>query len=297
MQSSTLTTGPKVLAGKIGLGLVKICSLEVRGAYKPFTGTCYTRHLILKALSLTPMAEVFILWSWIGIPKNERQRRDLLWYSLDGEVSLNDWLSDTTINWCWKQSYTLWILCDSCTPNSFSWRLDMHSDFRFALLRDQYKGSKCWAGSSINSLISRYINLKLTIISIVFVRHIDFHIHSISIYTKLSKTIAFEKSVLSIVTYGLYLTCVTSIAFTNHARHAHGLFAKKCNTMCPDMHIQHFKHRFIYTNNIPLIQILFKVNMRFFFLSVYITKQLKRNWLELCDVRILLQRSISKPCI
>ena len=44
----------------------------------------------------------------------------------------------------------------------------MHSDFRFALLRHQYKGSNYWAGSSISSRISRYINLKLTF-SIVFV--------------------------------------------------------------------------------------------------------------------------------
>ena len=44
----------------------------------------------------------------------------------------------------------------------------MHSDFRFALLRSQYKGSNYWAESSISSRISRYINLKLTF-SIVFV--------------------------------------------------------------------------------------------------------------------------------
>ena len=49
-----------------------------------------------------------------------------------------------------------------------------------------------------------------------------------------------------------------------------GLFAMKCIIMCSDMNIWHFKHRFIYTNNISLIQIWFKVNMRFFFLSVYI---------------------------
>ena len=29
----------------------------------------------------------------------------------------------------------------------------------------------------------------------------------------------------------------------------------------------------------------------------YVTKQLKRDWLELLDVKVLLQRSISKPCI
>ena len=44
----------------------------------------------------------------------------------------------------------------------------MHSDFRFVLLMDQYKGSNYWAVSSISSRISRYINLKLTL-SIVFV--------------------------------------------------------------------------------------------------------------------------------
>ena len=44
----------------------------------------------------------------------------------------------------------------------------MHSDFRFALLRVQYKGSNYWAVSNISSRISRYINLKLTF-SIVFV--------------------------------------------------------------------------------------------------------------------------------
>ena len=44
----------------------------------------------------------------------------------------------------------------------------MHSDFRFALLSDQYKGSNYWAVSSISSRISRSINLKLTF-SLVFV--------------------------------------------------------------------------------------------------------------------------------
>ena len=44
----------------------------------------------------------------------------------------------------------------------------MHLDFRFALLRDQYKGSNYWAVRSISSHFSRYINLKLTF-SIVFV--------------------------------------------------------------------------------------------------------------------------------
>ena len=79
---------------------------------------------------------------------------------------------------------------------------------------------------------------------------------------------AFEKSDLSIVTYGLYLTCITSITLTINPRHTHGMFAMKCITMCSDMNI--FKHRFIQTNNTSLIQITFKVNMRFFFASVYL---------------------------
>ena len=48
---------------------------------------------------------------------------------------------------------------------------------------------------------------------------------------------AFENSVLSIVAYGLYLTCVPSVAFTIHARYAHGLFAMNCITMCSDTNI------------------------------------------------------------
>ena len=51
----------------------------------------------------------------------------------------------------------------------------MHSDFRFAVAKDQYKGSKCLAGSSISSRISRFINLKLTL-STVLVCHIDVRI-------------------------------------------------------------------------------------------------------------------------
>ena len=84
----------------------------------------------------------------------------------------------------------------------------------------------------------------------------------------------FEKSDLSIVVYGSFPTCVTSVAFSIHARHAHGLFAMECITMCSDMIFLHFKHIFINTNNISLIQILFKVSMRFFFLSVYNPPQL-----------------------
>ena len=112
----------------------------------------------------------------------------------------------------------------------------VHSEFWFALFRDLYIGSKCWAGSSISSRISRYINLKLTC-SIVFVRYNDVHIQQLSIYTKLSKIRAFEKSVLSIVAYGVYLTCITSIATTLNARNTRGLFAMKWITMCSDINI------------------------------------------------------------
>ena len=45
-------------------------------------------------------------------------------------------------------------------------------------------------------------------------RHIDVHIQQFLINSKLSKSRAFEKSALSIVSYGVYLTCMTSIAFT-----------------------------------------------------------------------------------
>ena len=48
---------------------------------------------------------------------------------------------------------------------------------------------------------------------------------------------AFKKSVVSIVAYGLYVTCFASIAFTIHERHAHGRFAMKCNTMRLDINI------------------------------------------------------------
>ena len=54
---------------------------------------------------------------------------------------------------------------------------------------------------------------------------------------KLSKTMAFEKSALSIVAYGLDFPCVPPIAFTINMRHARGLFAMKCITMCSDMNI------------------------------------------------------------
>ena len=98
----------------------------------------------------------------------------------------------------------------------------------------------------------------------------DVHIQQFSFYSKLSKSRAFEKLALSIVENGGHVTCITSIAFTINARQTRGLFAMKCITICSDMNIQHFKHRFIYTNNTYLIQITFKLNMRFFFLSVYI---------------------------
>ena len=67
---------------------------------------------------------------------------------------------------------------------------------------------------------------------------------------------AFEKSVLSIVAYGLYLNSITSIAFTIYARHANGLFAMKCITMCSDMNIKtfqtqiHLHKKYVFDTNI-----------------------------------------------
>ena len=82
------------------------------------------------------------------------------------------------------------------------------------------------------------MNLKFTFsIMIVSVSHNDIHIQQFSIYTKLSKIRSFETSVVSIVAYGLYLPCNTSIAFTINARRARGLLAMKCITMCSDINI------------------------------------------------------------
>ena len=51
-QSSTLTTGPKVLASKICFGLVKIWNLDIRRAHKHFTDTSYTRPF--RSINLSP---------------------------------------------------------------------------------------------------------------------------------------------------------------------------------------------------------------------------------------------------
>ena len=61
-----------------------------------------------------------------------------------------------------------------------------------------------------------------------------------------------KKLVLSIVAYGVFLTCITSIAFTMNTRHTRGLFAMKCITICSDMNIYHFNDRFLYTNDLSL---------------------------------------------
>ena len=133
----------------------------------------------------------------------------------------------------------------------------MHSDFRFALFKGRYKDSKCWTGSSISSRISWYINLKLTF-SIVFVRHNDVHIQQFSIYTKLSKTRAFENSVLSIVAYGLYLTCISLvyhlyITLTINARHTHVIYLQWNVSQCVQ----------IWIFNISNTQILFHKHYSF----------------------------------
>ena len=53
---------------------------------------------------------------------------------------------------------------------------------------------------------------------------------------------AFEKSVLSIIAYGLYLTCVTSIAFTIHVRSVwnemyHNVFRYEYSTFLTQIHL------------------------------------------------------------
>ena len=68
-------------------------------------------------------------------------------------------------------------------------------------------------------------------------RHNDVPIQQFSVHTKLFKTRAFEKSVISIVAYRVCLTCITFIAFTLNARHTRGLFAMECITMYSDMNI------------------------------------------------------------
>ena len=113
----------------------------------------------------------------------------------------------------------------------------MHSEFRFALLRDQYKGSNCLAGSSISSRISRYTHLKLTF-SIGIVCHIDVHIQLFSIYTKLSKSMAIEKSVLSIVAYGL----------SSHLRYIYRFYHSRLAralSFCNEMYHNVFRYEYL----------------------------------------------------
>ena len=64
-QSSTLTTGPKVLASKNWLGLVKIGNLEVRRTYKHFTVNCYT------SLNLPPTGGM-VISSYVLTRKNKK---------------------------------------------------------------------------------------------------------------------------------------------------------------------------------------------------------------------------------
>ena len=115
--------------------------------------------------------------------------------------------------------------------------IDRHSEFRFALLRDHYKDSNRWAGSSISSRISRYINLKLSF-SIVFVCHIDVHIQLFSIYTKLSKTMAFEKFVFSIVEYGL----LSHLRYLYRFYHSH---AARTWSFCSEMYDNVFRYKYL----------------------------------------------------
>ena len=68
-ESSTLTTGPKVLASKNWFGLVKIGNLEVWRAYKHFTVACFTslnlsptRGLVVSKYVLTRKSKMFCTW-------------------------------------------------------------------------------------------------------------------------------------------------------------------------------------------------------------------------------------------
>ena len=148
----------------------------------------------------------------------------------------------------------------------------MHCDFRFALFRGQYKGSIYWAGSSISSRISRYINLKLTF-SIYSFRALYWCSHSvISIYTKLSKPIAFNK----ISSFYCFIRLVS------HLRYLYRFYlsrATRTKSVCNEMYHNVFRYEYLTfqtqfhlhtQKKTSLIQILFKVNMRFFFLSIYI---------------------------
>ena len=77
-QSSTLTTGPKVLASKNWLGLVKIGNLEVWRAYKGFTVTCYT------SLTLSPTVGIVVMCYVLTWKKKQNvlymvQRKQCYW--------------------------------------------------------------------------------------------------------------------------------------------------------------------------------------------------------------------------
>ena len=73
-QSSTLTTGPKVLASKNWLGLVKIGNLEVRRAYKHLTVTCYTSlnlpHILNYFISFLLLYKILIRWLHLPLIKS-----------------------------------------------------------------------------------------------------------------------------------------------------------------------------------------------------------------------------------
>ena len=146
--------------------------------------------------------------------------------------------------------------------------IDMQSDLWFALLRDQYKGAKCWAGSSISSRISRYMNLKLTF-SIVFVRQkIGPYWCSHSVNFNLYQIVK-NYGIWKISSFYCFIRLVSPLRYLYRFYHSRATRTWSVyNGMYHNL-FRYFKRRFIYTNNISLLQILFKVNMRFFCLSVY----------------------------
>ena len=147
--------------------------------------------------------------------------------------------------------------------------IDMHSDFRFALLRNQYKGSKCWAGSSISSRISWYLQFK---------NHTK---HSLRVPYWCSHPVIFNLYKI-VKKYGIWKisSFYYCIRLVSHLRNLYGFYHSRPTrtwSICNEMYHNVFRYAYLtfqtdsFTQTIYLwYKILFKVNMRFFFLSVYI---------------------------
>ena len=143
----------------------------------------------------------------------------------------------------------------------------MHSDFRFALLRDQYKGSNYWAVRSISSRISRYINLKLTF-SIVFVSILMFTFSNFQFVPNCQK-LWHLKNQLFLLLHTAWISLAYPILPLPLTCDTHVVFLQWNVSQCVQIWIFNISNTDSFTQNISLTQILSKVNMRFFFLSVY----------------------------